>query len=111
MFTPSFDLPAGHYFFRPEVQLSSGNFLWLSAPKPIVGGTGPFTPDLQTWIRNADLSPDWLRIGTDITHQGPFNASFSLSGETVTPEPSTLLLLGTGMGVLAARRRKHLVGR
>jgi len=24
-----------HDFFRPEVALSSGNFLWLSAPKPI----------------------------------------------------------------------------
>jgi hypothetical protein len=29
-------LPADHYFFRPEVQLANGNFLWLSAPKPIV---------------------------------------------------------------------------
>ena len=28
------------------------------------------------------LAPDWLRIGTDITGQGPFNAAFSLSGET-----------------------------
>jgi hypothetical protein len=73
-------LPAGHYFFRPEVQSSSGDFLWLSAPKP----TAPplFTGDLQSWIRNDALSPDWLRIGTDITHQGPFNAAFSLSGET-----------------------------
>jgi len=40
-----------------------------------------FTGDLQSWTRNDDLAPDWLRIGTDITHQGPFNAAFSLSGE------------------------------
>jgi hypothetical protein len=39
-------------------------------------------PDLQSWIRNDALAPDWLRIGTDITGQGPFNAAFSLSGET-----------------------------
>ena len=38
--------------------------------------------DLQSWIRNDALAPDWLRIGTDITGQGPFNAAFSLSGET-----------------------------
>ncbi len=82
-FDPPIALPPGHYFFRPEVQLSSGDFLWLSAPKPI-----PAPADLQSWIRS-DLTPDlggifpnWLRIGTDITHQGPFNAAFSLSGET-----------------------------
>src|SRR5881396_2644631 len=76
-FNPPISLPADHYFFRPEVLLSRGDFLWLSAPKP----TAPplFTGDLQSWIRNDDLAPDWLRIGTDITHQGPFNAAFSLS--------------------------------
>jgi hypothetical protein len=76
-FDPPILLPADHYFFRPEVGSSSGNFLWLSAPGPPL-----FTGDLQSWIRNDNLFPDWLRIGTDITHQGPFNASFSLSGVT-----------------------------
>jgi hypothetical protein len=33
-FTPALSLPAGHYFFVPQVQLSSGDFLWLSAPGP-----------------------------------------------------------------------------
>jgi hypothetical protein len=79
-FNPPISLPAAHYFFRPEVLLSSGDFLWLSAPKPT---TPPlFTGDLQSWIRNDELAPDWLRIGTDITGQGPFNAAFSLTGET-----------------------------
>jgi hypothetical protein len=107
-FTTSFFVGAGdHDFFRPEVALSSGNFLWLSAPKPI---TSPGTPiqfpggpgtDLQTWIRNdgpAALAPDWERIGTDVTHQGPFNATFSLSG-TILPEPSGMLLGGSGLGL------------
>ena len=80
-FNPPISLPADHYFFRPEVLLSSGDFLWLSAPKPIIAPGSPFTPDLQSWIRNDSLAPDWLRIGTDITGQGPFNAAFSLSGE------------------------------
>jgi len=80
-FTPPIILPADHYFFRPEVQLSSGNFLWLSAPKPIVAPGTPFTGDLQSWIRNDNLDPDWLRVGTDITGQGPFNAAFSLTGD------------------------------
>jgi hypothetical protein len=62
--------------------LSSGNFLWLSAPKPIVAPGTPFTPDLQSWIRNDNLAPDWLRIGTDVVGAGAFNAAFSLTGET-----------------------------
>jgi hypothetical protein len=76
-FDPPILLPDDHYFFRPEVGLSSGNFLWLSALGPPL-----FTGDLQSWIRNDNLAPDWSRIGTDITGQGPFNASFSLSGVT-----------------------------
>jgi hypothetical protein len=81
-FDPPISLPPDHYFFRPEVEASGGLFLWLSAPKPIVPPGTPFGTDLQSWIRNDDLAPDWLRIGTDITAQGPFNASFSLAGET-----------------------------
>ncbi len=79
-FNPPISLAPGHYFFRPEVLLDSGDFLWLSAPKP----TAPplFVGDLQTWIRNDNLAPDWLRVGTDIVGAGAFNASFSLSGET-----------------------------
>jgi hypothetical protein len=79
-FDPPISLPANHYFFRPDVLVNNGDFLWLSAPKP----TAPplFVGDLQTWIRNDALAPDWLRIGTDITGQGPFNAAFSLAGET-----------------------------
>jgi hypothetical protein len=78
--THPIELAGGHFFIVPQIQLSSGNFLWLSAPKP----TAPpiFAGDLQSWIRNENLAPDWLRVGTDITHQGPFNAAFSISGET-----------------------------
>jgi len=46
-----------------------------------------FTGDLQMWIRNADLEPDWLRVGGDIVGPTPaagpkFNGSFSLTGTT-----------------------------
>jgi hypothetical protein len=85
-FTPPIFLPPDHYFFRPEAQVSGGNFLYLSAPKPIQPPGTPFPPgttDLQAWIRNANLAPDWLRIGTDITGQAPVNMTFSLAGETI----------------------------
>lgn len=105
-FTTPLVLSAGHYFFRPEAGLTSGSFLWLSAPKPIVAPGTPFTPDLQSWIRNASLSPDWLRIGTDITHQGPFNAAFSLIGATA-PEPATWAMMLAGFGMVGATLRRR----
>jgi hypothetical protein len=87
-------LPAGHYFMRPEVMLTSGDFLWLSAPRPILPPGTAFPADfldLQAWIRNTDLKPDWLRIGADIiggVTPPAFNMTFSLSGNTV-PEAGT----------------------
>ena len=94
-FSPPILLPADHYFFRPEVQVAGGDFLFLSAPKPIVAPGTPFMGDLQAWIRNSDLKPDWLRIGTDIIGGATpptFNMALSLTGETVsqaaTPTPT-----------------------
>jgi hypothetical protein len=110
-FNPGFLLGVDHVFFRPEVDLgSAGDFLWLSAPKPILPPGTPFANDLQTWIRNdgpGALAPDWERIGSDVTHQGPFNASFSLLGTTDLPEPTSLVLLGTAVPILAIWRRRR----
>jgi hypothetical protein len=110
-----FLLPADQYFFVPQVQLDDGDFLWLSAPRPIVAPGTPFPPgftDLQSWTRDDSeddgIEPDWLRIGTDITHQGPFNAAFSLNGALV-PEPSTwaMMLLGfAGLGFAGYRQAR-----
>ena len=83
LFSKPFLLPADHYFFVPQVQLTNGDFFWLSAPKPIVSPGTSFPPgftDLQEWIRNENLAPDWLRVGTDIVGGSPapqFNAAFS----------------------------------
>ncbi len=104
-----FILPADHYFFVPQVELANGDFLWLSAPKPIVAPGTPLAVDLQSWIRNENLAPDWLRVGTDITNQGPFNAAFSLTGQAV-PEPGTAaVMMGMSLSgsVFLLRRRKQ----
>jgi hypothetical protein len=86
-FTTPVVLPAGHYFFRPEVSVNGGDFLYLSAPRPIVAPGTPIAGDLQAWIRNSELSPDWLRIGTDIIGgETPttFNMTFTLTGATLS---------------------------
>lgn len=113
-FNTPFTLGPDHVFFRPEVDVGdAGNFLWLSAPKPIVPPGTPFAPDLQSWIRNdglGALAPDWERIGTDVTGQGPFNAAFSLTGSAV-PEPSAwaMMLLGfAGLGYASLRRTRKV---
>jgi hypothetical protein len=112
-FTNPLILPEDHYFFVPQVGINTANgeFLWLSAPKPITGpGTTPFLPDLQSWIRNENLAPDWSRIGTDVVAGGnAFNASFSLSG-SVIPLPSGLGLgaVGCAFILVASWARRSL---
>jgi hypothetical protein len=118
-FTSPFNLPADHYFFVPQVQLDSGDFLWLSAPRPIVSPGTPFPPgftDLQSWTRDDNpaegIEPDWLRVGQDIVGGDPFptfNAAFSVSGNVV-PEPSTwaMMLLGfVGLGFAGYRHARR----
>jgi hypothetical protein len=97
-FTDPFSLAPGQYFFVPQVELSSGDFLWLSAPRPIVSPGTPFPAgftDLQSWTRDTALEPDWLRVGADIVGGTTLNETFSLTG--VVPEPGTLLVLGTAL--------------
>ena len=96
----------------------NGDFFWLSAPRPIVPPGTPFPPgftDLQSWTRdnsNGGIEPDWLRVGTDITGQGPFNAAFVLNGVTV-PAPIAGaglpgLILACGALLALGRRRRWI---
>ncbi len=114
-FDRAFSLPADNYFFVPQVAVNNGDFLWLSAARPIVAPGIPFTGDLQSWIRNdPSLAPDWLRIGTDIVGGTPaptFNAAFSLTGQTTAvPEPSAILgMLICGSAIVALKRKQSRV--
>jgi hypothetical protein len=119
-FTTPIDLPADHFFFVPQVGLSTGDFFWLSAPRPIVPPGTPFPPgftDLQSWTRDLSIEPDWLRVGTDIVGGATpptFNAAFSLTGVAV-PGPIAgaglpgLILACGALLALVRRRRRQLV--
>lgn len=113
-FTTPFSLPPDHYFLVPQVEITTANgeFLWLSAPRPIGPPGTPFPAgftDLQEWTRDANLDPDWLRVGGDIVGPTPalsptFNGTFSVNGNSI-PEPATWLLLGLGMISLVGWQR------
>ena len=72
--------------------------------------------DLQTWIRDEALQPDWMRVGTDVVGGNPaptFNATFSLTGVAV-PGPIAGaglpgLILACGALLALVRRRRQLV--
>ena|SRR5215831_17577427 len=73
----------------------------------------PGFTDLQSWTRDLSIEPDWLRVGTDITGQGPFNAAFVLNGVAV-PGPIVGaglpgLILACGAILALARRRRQFV--
>jgi hypothetical protein len=115
-FATPLTLTGGHYFFVPQVQLDDDNsFFWLSAPKPIEEAPGiPFpsgVTDLQGWIRDANLDPDWSRIGTDIVGNGSFNFAFSLSAVDAVPEPTTWSVMLVGFLCLGTAVRGRANGR
>lgn len=115
-FTTPLALDAGQYFFVPLVDLGSasgGHFLWLNGTRPITGAdTTPFLPDLQAWIRDESLAPDWLRVGGDIVGGGKsYNGAFELNGITgsaTVPDQggSSLALLVIGLGSVTLVRRR-----
>ncbi len=106
LFNVTLNLPitlgAGRYFFTPQVQLTNGDFYWLSAAYPNASGY-VFTPDTEAWIGRGDTEVfTWLRVGTDIvggTNPPLVNGSFSLAGETI-PEPGNLVLVALGLSAV-----------
>ncbi len=115
VFNEALLLEAGQYFFVPRVAFDEpgpngdiAEFYWLSSAKPIDASGTPFDGDLQSWIRDEDLQPDWLRVGTDVIGAGAFNAAFTLDGETVdadVPLPAPVALMTLGLLGFTLRKR------
>ncbi len=86
------------------LELSAGNVLWpFATPLTTSAGTvgSTFMCDPTIAIGNCAVSSRWQMVSG--TH------AFEIDGTTPVPEPSTLLLFGTGaLGMLGAVHRKFL---
>jgi hypothetical protein len=108
-FTNAVDLDPDHLFFRPQVDVANGGqFFWLSAARPAGATVAPGVTDLQAWVRNDSLAPNWERIGNDVIGAGSFNMAFSLTGNAV-PEPATwaMMIMGFGLAGATLRHRRR----
>ena len=100
-FTEPIILPAGQYFFRPEVVVTGGDFLYLS-----VAGT-PAAPDLQAWIRNSSLAPDWVRARVLAVAMLVFQGAVAVGSATWGALAESIgldgALLWAGVGIILTR--------
>jgi hypothetical protein len=100
-------LPAGHYFFSPQVVVTNvvpgppepGSFYWLSAPWPV---GDPATDYSASFRGNGDIGPPfWIPLSYAL-QDGPYNTSFSLRGEA-TPEPASAWLILASLAAIAGK--------
>jgi hypothetical protein len=57
LYSAPFLLPADHYFFIPQVELSSGDFLWLSARSRLCHPARHFYPICKAGLATEDPQP------------------------------------------------------
>ena len=107
LFSTPFYLPADHYFFVPQVQLTQRRFLLAlgaQADRP-AGDAVPGRLHRPPRMDSQRKPGSGLAAGRN-RHRGgspapTFNATFSLSG-SVVPEPSSVIMLSLGsVGLLA----------
>jgi hypothetical protein len=93
-----------------QVQLFSLPSMNSTSPSFISGVLIPFTPgpSLIYTLDNAVLGAGYYAIETSLSTVSPEDPNYQINFAVPTPEPSTLAVLGTALGVasLAGRRRR-----
>lgn len=100
---PSSNLPGSQGIaFRSPTGLNQGEWLRLA----FTLSQGSTFASLLTSLATGDL-----RIGMHVQSIGAYGHSETFVNQQVVPEPTSMLLLGTGLAAAAARRRRRQVAK
>jgi len=91
--------------FEPANDMSLVDAAWTTSVPNNTPTTGTFTIARLT-IKNGATGTFIGRVGSLLTPSSPVSFTYFLGGVAVTPEPTSVALLGLGIGAVALRRRK-----
>ena len=99
-----FGVPLFTYFSALQTAFSatSGTTYWLSIVSDVANGNGWYWAADFLTTTGAPIQQDYFTL--HFTY--PADATIALESQAVVPEPTTMILVGSGVGLVLARRRR-----